>query len=199
MLGANALKRVTAEMTLTRMCDESLNTTNEALLSRIAKLEELVLSGRMGTMSRPEMPEQEQQPIAVQPEKAPVTESFEHLPTKPLPNQAAPESKEGKRVLRAIRGWREVVERLTAQDAMAASFLGNARGYTEGERTVVIRFENEFMLTMIDRGETKDMLRGALSVCLQREVKERDLVCEVVPKEKEAMALDEIIEALDEE
>ena len=79
-----------------------------------------------------------------------------------------------------------------------ASFLSGARAFTEGESRVIVRFDNELSIMMLDRGDTKDALRGALSVCLQREIKERDLVCEVVPKEKQAEALDEIIEALEE-
>ena len=112
---------------------------------------------------------------------------------------AAPVDTAGKRVLRPLRAWQEVVERVTQQDAMSASFLKTAQAYTEGERTVIVRFENDFMLMMLNRGDAKDMLRGALSVCLQREVKEKDLICEVKPKENAASALDEIIEELDQE
>ena len=194
MQGTNALGRVTAELTLTRMCDETLSTTNEALLSRIAKLEEMVLSGRAAAcVSEPpaEMvstPAPAVMPVKAQPPKQPTAAP------KPMG-----ESAEGKRVLRPLRAWTEVVERVTVQNPMAASFLAGARAFTEGESRVIVRFDNDFSLMMIDKGDTKDTLRGALSVCLQREVREKDLVCEVVPKEKQAEALDEIIEALEEE
>ena len=39
MLKANSLRRITAELTLVRMCDERLTSTGEAMLSRIADLE----------------------------------------------------------------------------------------------------------------------------------------------------------------
>ncbi len=211
MQGANALKRVTAELTLTRMCDESLSTTNEALLSRMSKLEEMLLSGRF-TVSKAE---QDAEPIPAQ-----MTENAAELPkatkeeesatviqakeakTAPMPRtkpQAAPVDTSGKRVLRPLRVWQEVVERVTRQDGMTASFLKSAQAYTEGEQTVIVRFENDFMLMMLNRGDAKDLLRGALSVCLQREVKEKDLICEVKPKVSEVSALDEIIEELDQD
>ena len=58
MQGANALKRVTAELTLTRMCDESLSTTNESLLSRLSKLEEMLHSGRFTAAKQDDVPVQ---------------------------------------------------------------------------------------------------------------------------------------------
>ncbi|MBR5797673.1 MAG: DNA polymerase III subunit gamma/tau [Clostridia bacterium] len=206
MQGANALKRVTAELTLTRMCDESLSTTNEALLSRMSKLEEMLLSGRF---SAPKAEDSDEMPTPaptteIKPEQ-PKAEPAQEPAAKPqdaAPRAAAkptPVDTTGKRVLRPLRAWQEVVERVTRQDAMSASFLKTAQAYTEGDRTVIVRFENDFMLMMLNRGDAKDMLRGALSVCLQREVKEKDLVCEVKPREDAASALDEIIEELDQD
>ena len=204
MQGANALKRVTAELTLTRMCDESLSTTNESILSRLSKLEEMLHSGRFSNARTEEVPAQEEKIISSRAEsvkketlEAPLASS-ETKKASPAP-QSAPVDTTGKRVLRPLRAWQEVVERVTQQDAMSASFLKTAQAYTEGEKTVIVRFENDFMLMMIDRGDTKDILRGALSVCLQREVREKDLVCEVKPKTAEASALDEIIEELEQD
>jgi DNA polymerase-3 subunit gamma/tau len=202
MQSANALKRVTAELTLTRMCDESLSTSSEALLSRISKLEEMLLSGRFNAPAASDVPTEV--PTSVQAPE-PRTVPAQQPQTKPEVKTQAPAPKakdvdtERGRVLRPLRAWPEVVERVTRQSGMAASFLKTAACYTEGESRVIIRFDNDFALMMIDRGDAKDILRGALSVCLQREVKERDLVCEVKPKESEANALDEIIEELEQD
>ena len=202
MQSANALKRVTAELTLTRMCDESLSTSNEALLSRISRLEEMLLSGRFSAPAASDAPTEAPTPVqAPKPETTPMQQP-QPKPEVKAPSPA-PKAKdvdtEGKRVLRPLRAWPEVVERVTRQSGMAASFLKTAACYTEGESRVIIRFDNDFALMMIDRGDAKDILRGALSVCLQREVKERDLVCEVKPRESEANALDEIIEELEQD
>jgi len=202
MQSANALKRVTAELTLTRMCDESLSTSNEALLSRMARLEEMLLSGQFSAPKAQDEPAEQPTPTpAPQPKAEPVT-APEQKPTvqasTPAPKAPAADT-EGKRVLRPLRAWPEVVERVTKQSGMAASFLKTAACYTEGESTVIVRFDNDFALMMIDRGDAKDILRGALSVCLQREVRERDLVCEVKPKATEASAIDEIIEELEQD
>ncbi len=201
MQSANALKRVTTELTLTRMCDESLSTSNEALLSRMAKLEEMLLSGRFSAPKAQDTPAETTEAPASQPKAEPTVVHEE----KPMVKAAAfspktpPADTEGKRVLRPLRAWPEVVERVTKQSGMAASFLKTAACYTEGDTTVIVRFDNDFALMMIDRGDAKDILRGALSVCLQREVKERELICEVKPKATEASALDEIIEELEQD
>ena len=202
MQSANALKRVTAELTLTRMCDESLSTSNEALLSRISRLEEMLLSGRFSAPAASDAPTEAPTPVhAPKPETTPMQQPQPKPEVKaPAPTPKAKDvDTEGKRVLRPLRAWPEVVERVTRQSGMAASFLKTAACYTEGESRVIIRFDNDFALMMIDRGDAKDILRGALSVCLQREVKERDLVCEVKPRESEANALDEIIEELEQD
>ena len=204
MQSANALKRVTAELTLTRMCDEALSTTNEALLSRMARLEEMLLSGRFSARAA----EAEQEPS--EPAVESTSPTVQTAPQEPLeasaPKQAtkpAPAAKtadtEGKRILRPLRAWPEVVERVTQQSGMAASFLKTAQAYTEEESRVIVRFDNDFALMMVDKGDGKDIMRGALSVCLQREVKDKDLICEVKPRASEASALDEIIEDLEQD
>jgi DNA polymerase-3 subunit gamma/tau len=195
MQSANALKRVTAEMALTRMCDETLNTGNEALLARIARLEEQMMSGAWRTSAVPVAEaSQSEPPVQPQPQEtvAPVV-----VPTE-QPKVAPPaKSESGKKTLRPLRVWAEVVERLTAQAPMSASFVRTAHAYQTEDDKVLLRFENEFSLMMLDRDDTKDLLRGALSVCLRREVRESDLICQSMPKTETGCALDEIIEALE--
>jgi hypothetical protein len=101
-------------------------------------------------------------------------------------------------VLRPLRVWAEVVARLTAQDPMAASFVRGAKALEDADGRIILRFENELSLMMLDRDDTKDQLRGAPSVCLQREVRESALICESLPKTPTGCAIDEIIEALEE-
>jgi DNA polymerase III gamma/tau subunit len=204
MQGANALKRVTAEITLTRMCDEALNTTNEALLSRIARLEEQMMTGawRRTEVSIPTESSHEPAEVQLSEPEAPV-EQPDIVPTEEPTHRKVSAQKEqkpaeGMRVLRPIRCWAEVVQRLTAQDPMIGSFAKNIRAYQSEGGQVHLRFENDFAKMMMDKDDTKDMLRGAISVCLQREVREKDLVIETVPKTPDGCAIDEIIEALEE-
>lgn len=198
MQGSNALKRVTAELTLTRMCDETLNTSNEALLSRIARLEEQLMMGGAYRAPSPKPTTEAPTPAAPMPQEV-VSEPIA-APVSAAREVRAPAQKSdaAKKTLRPLRVWPEVVERLTAQAPMSASFVCGARAFEGEDGKVILNFENEFHMMMLDRDDTKDLLRGALSVCLQREVRESDLICRAAPQTPTGCAIDEIIEALEE-
>ncbi len=209
MQSANALKQVTAEMTLMRMCDETLSTSNEALLSSIARLEEMMMSGGWHAASTPAISGEQPTPSAPpRQQAAPIEAPTASTAAVPIPEAKATSQKQvaatagqesGKRVLRPLRVWPEVIERMSDRSPMYGSFLRQIHAYETEEGTVLLRFDNEFAKTMLDQNDTKDLMRGALSVCLRREVRESDMVCQVMPPEAGGCAIDEIIEALDEE
>ena len=197
MQGAKALKRATAELTLTRMCDESLNTTSEALLSRMARLEESVVSGGSLTplkqqtsgAEKTDAPENEPRPVAQKVEKAPPSEPARTIEKAPAAAEAP----------RPIRNWAEVVERVVQQSAEAGSFLLRARAFTDQKGRVTVRFDNEFYLMMLHQNNNMDILRGALAVCLQREIKEQDIVCEVVLADQLNDGVDELLQSIEQQ
>ena len=189
MQKANAVKRIVAEMTLVRMCDEALDTSTEALLSRIAKLEEQVQLGvvtpKIAPAESPLKTVETVQNVAPVPQKAtPVVSAV-------APTAATVPS--DKRVLRPIRSWMEVVERMGRSDPMNAGFIKDVRAYTTDDGEVVLRFENEFTLRMMERDAVRDRLRMAISAVLRREVGDRMLIMEAVASESERSLIDEII------
>ena len=187
MQKANAVKRMVAELTLVRMCDEALDTSTEAILSRIAQLEETVASGGAITARR-----SEPTPKTADPEpqiSIPVAA--------PLP--AMPAEASSKRILRPVRAWMEVVERVSRSEPMTASFARNARAFTTEDGKVIVRFENDFSLHMMEQGSAKDRLRTAVSAVLRREVGDRELIFEVAGKKSENSPIDEILDAIDKE
>ena len=189
---ANEVKRVIAELTLIRMCDETLDQSNEALLSRIAKLEDAVAIGAFPTRETPKSENNV--------ESARKTEKKEPVKTteaKTEEPKAAPASTTQKRVLRPLRSWMEAVERLGASDAMLSSFCRAASAYTTEDEKILIRFTSEFALNMAKINGGEDKLRGALSVALRREIPSSALLLEVQAN-AEKSALDEIIEAANE-
>ena len=187
MQKANAVKRIVAELTLVRMCDETLDLSNEALLSRISKLEDRVAVG--GFVRVPESgktaPETEKATEAplIRKNKSP------EPPPKPEPLQ--------KRVLHPMRNWMEAVERTSIANPMAGAFLKSASAFTTDAGEVIVRFPNAFSSEMALKGEGRETLRMTLSAILRREVPDQALFTEVVGN-REQNALDEIIEAADE-
>ena len=175
MQRANAVKRVLAEMTLLRMCDEALDDSNDALLSRVAKLEDRLRAG--GTIQ------------AEAPKSAPKKEVQE------APKKAPEAPAEKPPALRPIKEWAEVAEYLTTIDPVSAGFFRNARGYFAGDK-VLIRTKDSFTQQMLTAKSAKENLLQALSAILNRALSPEDLSFEVVPEDADDSPLDEILDEL---
>ena len=190
MQRANAVKRIVAEMTLVRMSDEALDTSSEALLSRIARLEEQVMTGVRVAEKPISAP-----PVADKPvEKEPIKVDFKVLEApKPSASATAPAGN-AKRILKPIRNWIEVAERVARSRPMEAGFVKAAKAYITEDGAVIVRVDNPFGLQMLERDEARDCLRMAASAVLRREVGDRQLTIEMAPKETERSLIDEIIE-----
>ena len=183
MQKANAVKRVVAEMTLLRMCDETLDTSNAALSARLSQLEDTVASGGYRAVS----------------EKTSQTEPPAGTPIKPQAKPSKPQVKTApnERILRPIKCWLEVVDRLAEKDTMVASFARQGRGYRTDDGDVIVQFDNSFLIDMISRGNGKELLRGALSTCLKQEVADNRLIFEEKATAPASSVIDEVLEASD--
>ncbi len=195
MLKSNAVKRVIAEMTLVRMCDAALDTSPEAMLSRIAQLEERLDTGAFAVPSAKQEQAEKLTPV---PQKQ--AESMQKADTKPAPVAAekhAPVTSDpaSVRTLRTVRNWMEVVERISRSDPMRASFAKSSRAFTTEDGKVIVRFDSPFSMQMMEQGEARDRLRTAVSAILKREVGDRELIFEVAEKRADASVIDEIIDA----
>ena len=196
MLKSNAVRRVIAEMTLVRMCDAALDTSPEAMLSRIAQLEEQLTTGAVSIAPAKQEKIEKETPVVhktaettskAEEKPAPITE--QKMPTVP------PSVSSAVRTLRTIRNWMEVVERISRSDPMRASFVKASRGYETEDGKVIVRFGNSFSMQMMEQGEARDRLRSSVSAILKREVGDRELIFEVAEKQADVSVIDEIIEA----
>ena len=117
----------------------------------------------------------------------------------PPPPPSQPAQPAGQRVLRPIKTWTEVVDRVRDTSRMAASFLISAKAYTTEGGQVVVKLESDFIRTMVSREGAPEALRAALAVCLSRKLEERDILYEVEEsKGGDASLIDLIIEAAEE-
>ena len=188
MQKANAVKRLVAELTLVRMCDEALDTSTEAIVSRIAQLEDRLATGAV-------VPPKKAEPKPQAKAEAPVVETTP-APVEP-PKKPTPPAADGKRILRPIRAWMEVVERISRSEPMTASFVRTSRAFTTDDGRVIVRFDGDFALHMMEQGGARDRLRSAVSNVLRREVGDRELIFEVEGRREAGSPLDEILDALD--
>jgi len=178
-------KRLSAELTLIRMAESSLETTTEALLSRIAALEEKVsLLESMPYTAQP--PSQEAHPVkaaAVSAEEAPV-----ESPAAPEPVQEPAEE------WRPVLDLGDVVERISSQNPPCASFLNECECYVSPDRKkILIKTVSDFGKTMLTSQSSQQSLQSAFRMCGITEVGAViSIETGAVPKKKPA--LDELEE-----
>ena len=180
MNASGAVKRIIAELCFVKMCDDSLSTSNEALLLRISKLEAIISSGEISAPRASaiekipeakdeitfEKPNQEKkiepiQPINIEVSKAPVQKS------------ASADSS----VKKPLKAWAEAVQSIESLDRGAYAFLKKTRAYLSDDGKIHVLTDG-FGLFAIDKTEIKIALASALSKHLGKSVVESDIVYE---------------------
>ncbi len=180
---SNEIKRTVAEMTLIKMCDETLNPSPDTLLSRISKLEEAMVLG--APMARVAAIEEKREPI----EAKPPVEPAKRVEEAPKP--------QGQRVMKPVSCWMEVIERVSQSGGNIDSYLKQTRAYTAEDGSVTVYVTDDFTMLMVDTPKVRTALRAALSLCLGRELAEGQLHIELskkpLPGEEEDYVIDEIL------
>lgn len=192
MQKANAVKRIVAELTLTRMCDETMDTSYEALLSRIAKLEDRVALGGVGPVSEPRSVGAEPNVTAEPTVPQPIAQKGAKDAPKPDDGTTV-----GKRVLKPFRDWLELIGRIEQNDPMLASFYRDAAVYTTDRGELLVRFSAAFAKDMVEKVGGRDKLRAAFAALTGKELSADRLVFEI-KGQVQTSALDEIIAAVEE-
>ena len=154
--------RMTVETLLVRMCDERLDTSSDALLSRISKLEQYVIQNLSA-------------PRPAQPAEPAVEPKIEEKPVKvekktvepPRPEKvAAPEPETARK---AVREWPDVVENI--KNSFGPSYIAvfyGSKAFIDPDGKVTVVASAQF----VERIEKiKDAIAAALSQTLGRAVK----------------------------
>lgn len=205
-------KRVIAEMTLVRMCDERFAASNEALASRISVLEDRLNSGAF-TVRR-------EAPASVDTGKAAVTAVPENV-TEVMPSAkpwdgapaadtgntgnndssgtaaepAAEQEKPIKKEYRQLPYWADFVQKCTERDGMLGSFMReSAKGFTVStDELVHIRTNNRMALTIITN--MFPTLLEVLNTFESGRLDRNSVKLEYVPEKKEDAdrSLDELV------
>ena len=200
MMKGNCAKRLCAEMTLVRLCDEKLDSSNEALLSRIAALEDKIKTGNF-VAAAPAKTESAPLP------KAETVEKNGSAPEKATPVEvtSAPEKSpepiaaKAKRN-RALPFWAEVVDKICATDPSLIGFLRSSRLYRGEDGKYTLRLDNEFGVQMLSaRRNVVEKLAAMISENEGKAVATADIAFDVSNKMEEFdEAEDGIDEILDE-
>lgn len=174
MQKAGMAKRIVVEMALVKMCDNSLEASNDAILSRLSKLENAIAVGSavsVAAMPKTENTVNEPKPIEVKEENA-VEEAPSKAENKP---QIPVQSDRGEQDLKALRGWNEIAEKASEGKASMLGFLKTAKALVDGQGKIFIRFPNDFARNMVDNPASREAIRAAICITLQKNVAESDI------------------------
>jgi len=184
----NSVKRTVAELTLIKMCDETLVATNENLLSRLSKLEDAMVLGLPARVEKAFDVKEEQRP-----ESAPTPEEK----VEPA-SSAETKPSESSKVLKYLSCWVEAIARVGNTDGAAASYLKQTKAYIDGENKIHVLAPDPFTLMMVEGARTRNSVRAALSVCLKREIPDSALLFErsdsALPENEEDLIIDQILQ-----
>lgn len=137
--------RITAELTLIRMCDEKLDNRTDALLSRISKLEAVRFSNP--TVQPEKSYETPVSDNENEDEKPYVTVTTDKTVKSNIVNNEKASSAAttyGKRVLRPLRAWADILDEIRSSDIVKWINLNAASAYTDESGNAIIRFDSDF-------------------------------------------------------
>jgi len=212
IIRSNATARMTAELTLMRLCDERLDDRTDSLLSRISKLEEKLIGFDPSSAARAAAPEPErntasdisEKPAAPAPKKAEPKKEIKNDATEPrkapaaipeVPKKAEPVAVQSgkKRVLRPFRAWVEVLEEMAVTDIFLWIDINTAKAFTDENGNAVIVFDSDFML---ERAQAKKENITRLADMLSKHLgKKTEVTFELLPTEESGdTVIDEILD-----
>lgn len=184
MQKSNSAKRLCAEMTLVKMCDATLSSSDSALLARISALEDRLDRAQYYAP----MPADEAAEIKVTdagdrrtPSKAASeTAKKENGGSAKTDGEAKTQEAKPAFTRRMLPYWLEVVDKICAGDPSLAGFLRNSKTYKNENGAIVLRLDSDFAATMIKarKTATENML-AVLSTYEKRRLSPADLVIEV--------------------
>ena len=214
MQRANAIKRIVAESTLVRMCDPELQTSPEALLARIAALEDKITFGQVAVVPTPapqavgamsdrpsvEPKSESPAPTASPAQSMPVGSIHESpappAPTAPrIPKLKKTEPTGEKRTLRSLRVWAQVLDKMTKANPLAAGFYYAAKAYSDEGGNVVLKFASDFDIQMAQSYNAVPTLCSILSGLLNANVTQKQVLFECEGQSgAQNSVIDEILE-----
>ena len=225
MSGANAVRRIAAELALVKMCDERLNTSPEAMLSRISEIESAMASGAVtvsatkpteqtrnqesaaATASEAQKPRRQARPAVFTEDDdedfrgdGPSTVTSARKPAtdipKPQPAAAVQSTARGNvRTLKPFKSRAEVLEKMQNVDAMRASFVMGAKWYTDENGKIVMKFNMPFEIDALKQFGADDLFLRIASQVTGRSYSKADLLLECDSGQKTNSIIDKILEA----
>ena len=181
MQKAGNSKRIVAEMALIKMSDNMLDTSMDAVLSRISKFENAMASGmRFGGEA---VSTQIMDKVILEQPKQTMASFAE---------QKEDSKKQIDNTLKPLRSWNEIAEKAAAGDFAVLPFLKLGRAFIDGNGRIFIRFPNDFAKSMVEKSEAANGIVAALCTQLGRHISTSDVELGVFAGDEDVTELDDL-------
>ncbi|MBE6664261.1 MAG: DNA polymerase III subunit gamma/tau [Ruminococcaceae bacterium] len=147
-------KRLCAEITLMKMCDPKLSESNEALLSRIASLEDKITLISKGAKIDETIKQSEQKKDTTS-STVSVKETIE-VPKVSTDNKTSE--------MTEIQDWNEVAIKVSESDQSIFGFVNKSRCYYKDGKYYLV-CENEFVKNLLSTEKNKSSIFNAMMLC----------------------------------
>ena len=137
-------KRITAEMGLITLSDDKMSNSSEALLSRVASLEEKLASGSFISSSANKITPH-------------ITEEAKSNDTTVAPKAVNPQS------LRQLQFWSEVIQTVERTDPGSSGHLKASKAYLDGS-AVIIHVKTEFAVMLLDNPQIRTLIASGINL-----------------------------------
>ncbi len=206
MQKGNPIRRIAAELTLVRMCDSSLSTSNEALLERIAALENKLASGDIQVKAAPTQsaPVQEKS-NEKKPRRVPVSYDDDEMFKSDAPTvvQAKPaqssKSSGNVRKLKPMKNRAEALDKLTNTNSMVASLYKVAKWYLTEDGKIILKFPAKYSADSAKHFDVNGEFLRVINTVSGTNYKASDIIYESEDIKVESSVIDEILDAANQE
>ncbi len=206
MTRANAVRRIVAELTLVRMCDAKLSTSQDSMLARISALEGAVASGiKVASSPKEKATEEKPQRRATrQVRQSDDDDMFKDdapraigktSDKKPVANNSVGTG--AVRTLKPFKNRAEAVELMDKKDPMTSSFFKRAKWYSDESDNIVLKFEKQFDIDSMRMFGGEALFAEVISQIFGRPFTQAQMKCECDTEKKSAGLIDKIIEAVE--
>ena len=175
MLKSGMNKRNIAETTLIRMTDSSLDTSMDAVLSRLATLEAIATTNSFASVAAPG-----DNSLKAMAQDKPVASSKslnENKIEPPLSNNSGDQNPKNEKFL---RGWLEMIDKISSSDTAVAPLLRMSKAYLLPDGRISIRFQNQFAMDMFLASKLKPLLYSSLNTRFDKVFSESEIEVKVV-------------------
>lgn len=163
MQRSSSRRRICAEMSAVRMCDDSLDDSLATLTARVSALEERIMNIKSAPQSTaPEKPAAKPVEAASVPKSEPAPDVTVKKAEERAPAAAAEPPAAAKKAFTAISSWPEVIDRISQKNKAVSSFLTGTVAMSDGDR-YMIRVKNAFAMSMLEKPETLALIAESLS------------------------------------